>query len=374
MRNDYTEVHRGFDELHNVKKERMENISQRYSGGSQSLIEKRKRSVFPCVSLCSLLCVTITLICLSTSISYAQQRVQFSQYMVNQYALNPAAGGIDADLDLCISYRKQWVNFKGGPETYYFSGNMPVRGSRKPGRLRKQRPYSAVGALIFNDVTGPLSKSSFLGSYSYNMPITGDLRVSAGIFAGFTQLSLDHTQLKFDQEGESFSQQSYTLPDGSFGLWFYSPDFYLGVSANQLFYNQIRFLEEERNLVLHYYLTGGVKVPLKKGHGIRGISTTYLVPSLMLKYGGWGTSPSLDLNLKAHLNKSFWIGTSHRWRDSQVFMAGLRFKGGESGKFELAYSYDYTLTKINKYTSGSHELTLRYFFWQRDILCPAKFW
>lgn len=308
-----------------------------------------------------------------TSQAICQQRIQFSQYMVNQYILNPAAGGIDADLDITLSYRNQWVNFNGGPVTYYFSGNIPIKVGRKPEK-NKPSPFHSAGVILFNDQTGPISKSSVLGSYSYNLPVLKNYRLAAGVFAGLTELRLDQSQLKFDEPGESFNYTKITVPDGSIGLWFYNDKFYLGSSVNQLFYNSVKFIEADANLVFHYYLTSGYKIPLGYSGYRKSNPHNFLVPSVMFKYGGWGTSPSVDLNLKFNFLENFWVGTSYRHLDSQVILGGVKFKSKHSGIFELAYSYDYTLSKINTYTSGSHEITLKYKYHIREILCPSAFW
>ena len=308
------------------------------------------------------------------NISKAKQRVQFSQYMVNQYILNPAVGGADDDLDLVVGYRKQWVNFKGAPTSYYFSGNAPLKVKHKPG-LSKPVAFHSIGGILFKDQTGPISKTTAMGSYCYNLPLKHDLRLSTGVFLGVTDVGLDMTEVKFDQAGESFSQVSKKVTDGSFGLWLYNHQFYSGFSVNQLFNNKIDFLNVNgatRGLVYHYYFTTGYKIPLGLGHSAEAIN--YLVPSVMLKYGGKGTSPSVDLNMKFHFLRNFWLGTSYRHMDSFILLGGVRMTTNGVGVFDLAYSYDYTLSKINSYTSGSHEITLKYSMNVRPIDCPKAFW
>ena len=305
---------------------------------------------------------------------FAQQRVQFSQYMVNQYVLNPAVGGADADVDLAVGYRKQWVNFKGGPTSYYFSGNAPLKIIHKPGKS-KPKPFHSLGGIVFKDKTGPISKTTMMGSYCYNIPLKHDLRLSTGVFLGVTDVSLDISEVKFDQAGESVNYLSQKVPDGSFGMWLYNNQFYSGFSMNQLFNNNMNFLNGEDgtgSLVYHYYFTTGYKIPLGHGHSAEAIN--YLVPSIMIKYAGKGTSPSVDLNMKFHFLRSFWLGTSYRHLDSFILLAGVKFNTTDVGVFDLAYSYDYTLSKVNSYTSGSHEITLRYNLNTKPIDCPKVFW
>src|SRR5437762_14205217 len=47
----------------------------------------------------------------------AQQDILVSQYMFNPLLLNPAYAGSKEYMMATLLYRKQWVDFKGAPET-----------------------------------------------------------------------------------------------------------------------------------------------------------------------------------------------------------------------------------------------------------------
>ena len=63
----------------------------------------------------------------------AQQRPQYSQYMLNNYLLNPALTGIEDYADVRFGHRQQWVGLEGAPVTYYVSAHMPVGKASYPG-------------------------------------------------------------------------------------------------------------------------------------------------------------------------------------------------------------------------------------------------
>ena len=46
---------------------------------------------------------------------HAQQRPQYTQYILNNYILNPALSGIENYTDVKISGRDQWVGLGGAP-------------------------------------------------------------------------------------------------------------------------------------------------------------------------------------------------------------------------------------------------------------------
>src|SRR5688572_19507765 len=56
----------------------------------------------------------------------AQQRPHYTQYILNQYILNPALTGIENYVDLKISTRDQWAGLNGAPRTSYLSVHGPI--------------------------------------------------------------------------------------------------------------------------------------------------------------------------------------------------------------------------------------------------------
>ena len=56
----------------------------------------------------------------------AQQRPHYTQYILNNYILNPALSGIENYTDLKISGRDQWVGLEGAPRTAYISVHTPI--------------------------------------------------------------------------------------------------------------------------------------------------------------------------------------------------------------------------------------------------------
>src|SRR5215216_4856179 len=51
----------------------------------------------------------------------AQQKPFYTQYVLNNYVLNPALTGIENYTDVKMSVRDQWVGLTGAPKTYYLT-------------------------------------------------------------------------------------------------------------------------------------------------------------------------------------------------------------------------------------------------------------
>src|SRR5438552_12446970 len=63
---------------------------------------------------------------LMAAVSLAQQRPHYTQYILNNYILNPALSGIENYTDVKLSVRDQWVGLNGAPKTCYFSIHGPI--------------------------------------------------------------------------------------------------------------------------------------------------------------------------------------------------------------------------------------------------------
>jgi hypothetical protein len=56
-----------------------------------------------------------------------------------------------------------------------------------------------------------------------------------------------------------------------------------------------------------------------------------------------------------------WLGASYRHTDAIVGLIG-----GQAGPFKFGYAYDYTLSDIGDYSTGSHEVFLELQIYSTD--------
>jgi type IX secretion system PorP/SprF family membrane protein len=57
----------------------------------------------------------------------AQQRPHYTQYILNNYVLNPALTGIENYTDVKLSHRLQWAGLDGAPVTSYVTIHGPLK-------------------------------------------------------------------------------------------------------------------------------------------------------------------------------------------------------------------------------------------------------
>ena len=65
----------------------------------------------------------ITILCavIIFSGAAAQQQPQYTQYLINNYILNPALTGIENYTDVKLSHRHQWAGLQDAPVTTYLT-------------------------------------------------------------------------------------------------------------------------------------------------------------------------------------------------------------------------------------------------------------
>ena len=132
----------------------------------------------------------VPLFCFVAS-SFAQQRPYYTQYILNNYIINPAVAGIENYWDIKASHRHRWVGLDGAPVTTYFTVNGPLSRSengrenptsaRTPGenprgenfldQYHSTDPHHGIGATFLNDRTGPINRFAFYGTYAYHLPL-----------------------------------------------------------------------------------------------------------------------------------------------------------------------------------------------------------
>lgn len=275
------------------------------------------------------------------NIVFSQQVPLYSQYMLNDYVFNPAIAGTKDYYQAKSNNRYQWVGITDAPRTYVLSVCGPHR-----------KLDMGFGGYIFNDVTGPTSRTGLYGSYAYNVRIKDDLRFSSGLSLGLLQYKIDGSKIILhDVDDQTLANGLYVdyLPDANLGLYLYSTKYTFGISANQLFNNNIKFSETEQlginRIKSHFMVNGSYLLDINNDFQIE--------PSLMLKF----VSPApiqVDINARVIYKKMAWLGFSWRTKDALAVMIGYNYQD----QLLFGYSYDITTTTLKKYSSGTHELMI----------------
>jgi type IX secretion system PorP/SprF family membrane protein len=295
----------------------------------------------------------------------AQQNIQFTQYIFNSLSVNPAYAGYKEEWFGQMALRKQWAGLNGSPQT----GQISFDGIVDPVTKRM-----GVGLQVTADKLGPQSATAAYANFAYRLRLNADddARLSFGLALGVTNYTLDGTNLDpldFGDRNLPNGQASNFIPDGRFGVYYYTPKWYIGGSVMDILANTSSDRVEtdagtSQNLKRkrHVYVIAGMVHNLSDDIKIR--------PSILLKEDFKGPT-SADLSAIFILNERFWIGGSYRtglnlW--NKEFSNGIKLSNTNSfsglvqfhvnTNFRIGYSYDYMLNRLGNAEAGTHELTV----------------
>lgn len=320
-------------------------------------------------------------------ISFSQQMPHFSQYMLNGFLINPAVAGSENYGDVKVGYRNNWMGLPGAPESYYLTVHSPLKklninttatsvplrernGKKmlyrdfKEGNTGKVLPHHGVGLSVISDKAGALQRTDFSPAYAYHLPVTNNLKMSAGVSMGLSFYNVDQAKLYLaDPDDPAFLSYSHINFSISTGVTVYSPRFYIGLTAAQLLQDEMSggWSNQDRTHT-QYYFTGGHKISLSRKFSV--------LPSILIKYLR-PVSVSADLNMKFLYNEKIWFGASYRNQDAIVWMGGINF----DNLFQISYAYDTPNSKIGNIHNGSHEIVLGLLLGNKGkVFSPSDFW
>ena len=318
----------------------------------------------------------ILLILLSgISKSYAQQTLQLSQYIFNGLAVNPAYAGYKDNWTINLGSRLQWQGVNGAPVTNTLSVD---------GIADSENKNIGLGLLVMNDRLGPENNSSVYANYAYRIKLNNDdsQRLCFGIAAGIVQYSIDEnlfTPTDANDPSLSTGVQNKISSDFRFGIYYYSPVFYVGGSLlnlipddrpdpNSIFVKNIRSL----------YLTSGFIIPISpqvnwkpsvlfkedfKGPTNLNAGSYFLISDLLWVGASYSTAVTIwkKSNLQTDLNKT----------DALTAAAAINI----SPLCRFGYSYDIGGGKVAGYPAASHEISFSLGFGRKKgrILSPRYF-
>jgi len=273
----------------------------------------------------------------------AQQNPQYSQYMFNMLAVNPAYAGSKDYLTTAALYRQQWSDFEGAPQTATFSIHGPISAGKM-----------GLGFTFISDKIGPVSRMDFFGSYAFHLE-TGSGVFALGIQGGGVQYTATLADLRTFDVGDNVQangNESEFLPNAGAGLYYYTPKFYAGLSVPQLLSDDPKSTSDVKtgpSNTMHYFFNTGI---------VLGSSDNFKIkPSVMLKYVQ-NVPMTYDINANLFFGKVVGVGVSYRSEDAIVGLLSLQL----TPQLRFGYSYDLTQTDIADYSSGTHEVMLGYDF------------
>jgi type IX secretion system PorP/SprF family membrane protein len=301
---------------------------------------------------------------LSVGVAFGQQFPMYSQYIMNGFLINPSFAGRDGYTTVNLTVREQWVGLAQAPSTYAASFQTRILKNSfisKSTSVRKKlvKPTKGgkvgLGGYVFNDNNGIMRRTGLQGAYAYHIPLglTGGVpnNMSFGLAMTAYQYAINTDGLIYDHDDPLLNtfDRSVFIPDFNFGASFTTTKYYVGFAMTNLLRGSVLFADSaanRRSELGHYFLTGGLKVPITRDWVLE--PSAFIRSSDMLF-----KAVQMDLTSRIYYRDDYWAGLSWRTSDAVILMTGFKYD-----RFYFAYAFDFTLTDIRTQSFGSHELTL----------------
>ncbi len=273
----------------------------------------------------------------------AQQDSQYTQYMYNTIAVNPAYAGSRGVTSVFLLHRNQWVGIDGAPVTNGFSINKPISNTNL-----------GYGMSLVNDRIGVSDNNTVSADFSYSLPLANDYKLSFGLKTSLNWLSVDYNRLTIRHPDDVVLSEQNNIdnqfsPNVGVGIYWHSSKNYIGISVPN-------FLETKRyddNISstakdkMHIYLIAGRVFDINSDWQFKPALLTKLVQGAPLQ---------VDFSANFLFNQKFTFGAAYRLNAAVTGLVGFQV----SEAWQIGYAYDTETSRLSNYNSGSHEIFLRF--------------
>lgn len=290
---------------------------------------------------------TVALCC--SAMALGQQEAQYTQYMYNTMAINPAYAGSRAQANINLLYRSQWSGLDGAPSTQTLNLSVPTS------------ERVSVGLSVLNDEigNGTNQETEFGGVFSYTIPLEYYGRLSFGLKAGGNILNVDYNNLRnlgLGVPADLANVDRKFSPNFGIGAFYNSQQFYAGLSIpNILETNHFDNNAEDGSFVakerMHFYFVTGYVFEMNPRALFKPAALVRTTP---------GSPAVVDVSANFLFAEKFRIGASYRLGAAVSGLFGLDV----SPQMMIGLAYDRETTELGKIVSngGSLEVFLRYRF------------
>ncbi len=266
---------------------------------------------------------------------HAQYIPLMNGYFKSNQFFNPAAAGMSDHMVASTGVRKQWAKINGAPTTQMLAFDSP---------LNKQR--YGIGGVYYRDKIGATVTNGLQVNYAYRIKVSRKLKLAFGANAGLENSRLDVSKIELiDDSDQTFSSEYGSVNKAKIGagIMLYDKKMVIGISANDLikqkkFGTLLAYFQYVKKINREWSFTPGL---------------LFKINTLMIKQA--------EISFLTSYKQQFLLNLGYRTNGSIIAGIGFRPKS----QFLLMYSYDYIAGRLNNYTSGSHELILKYDFVQK---------
>lgn len=284
--------------------------------------------------MCTLACVLSA--CASV---WCQNDIIVSQYIHNQFAINPAFAGCREGITIFGSFRKQYAGIEETPQSLLLTSHTSLK-----------RQQLTAGLSVWNQMIHQSTNTGITATVGYRFRVGRRSWVGLALQPGVALRSTDWRSIKTNEADDVVFMEntSATSPLLGFGATIYNHNMFAGFSVTSLFvsndfeYSEAEFAPGDAQ----YVLTAGYLFQKDKW-GVQ--------PSLL-----FSTSPDMGANVNPTIsviyNKFAWLDVAYSTRDEVNVGVAIQ----AIPQLRVAYNYGMTIGDLSGYNSGTHEISVQF--------------
>lgn len=306
------------------------------------------------------LIIAFSILLMVVSTARGQINPTTNQYVLNPVSINPAFAGGRRALNITTFYGKQWVGIDGTPSTLTLSIDAPLADEKL-----------GLGLMVISDRVGVTKENQIISSYAYRIEMDQGV-LAFGLSAGITLTNSAFSDLIVLDPGDEIyltDSRTFAVPNFSFGVHYSVNNYFAGFSIPKLLNYSFDLAKNkyalDNNIGNYSYL-------LNTGYLFDAGKKFKIFPSMLLRYSSIPSPSVFQYDINAHVGYAdkVWLGGSYR--NNRTFATMLQFQPND--QLKIAYTYNFEVSRLGKYSNGSHEIMLRYVFkYNVNVMDPLNF-
>jgi len=277
---------------------------------------------------------------LVSAVLAAQQMPLSENYFLDRYSLSPSYAGHFSPGSLVAGYRSDWSGIEGGPRTLRLSYSDMLMAN------------AAYGGKLIYDRAGIYDQLYLMGTYSYNLKVSGDHRVLLALSAGIYNNTINFTDYYNDPK---YNLDPVMIRDDVRSKMKFMSDFsavyiFKDIEAGVMFAN-INFGDAKyEDVDVTYKPLANYQV---HAAFLYRFDERWAVNPLAYIRGGRFIKNQVGISARVIYQNNLWASLS--FRDPSILGFGL---GGKIAK-GLSFSYNFNMaTAVELNVFNSHEIAI----------------
>ena len=270
---------------------------------------------------------------------FAQQLPLSNQYTINKFSLSPAYAGTGESFEIFGTYRNEWMNIPGAPETKTISAN---------GLICKKM---GLGGSISRQNAGIFENLSAMASYAYHAKFSGGHTLSFGLGLGLLESHVNIAgaagQMN-DPVAANNADVTDMVFDAGFGILYRFKGLSAGIGAPRVLTNKIKN-HEGKNVYMNNtqeVINLGYKYSFNNDWTIDPVAKIDLVKQTTF-------DTYYEVAVPVIYKNRIWVSPIYKKTAMAFGIGGIPYNN-----FIFNYSYEFSSAGGMGESGGTHEITI----------------